>query len=61
MEARLAEMEKALRDLVEQFHAYENGWLGENIWRYRIGLPDDLKRAESILTPPAPPEGSRKP
>jgi hypothetical protein len=34
---------KSLKDLVEQFHAYENGWLGEGVWRVRIGLPMELK------------------
>lgn len=40
---------KALRSLLEQFHAYQNGWLGEGLWRTRIGLPDDLAEAEDAV------------
>ena len=37
------------KNLVEQFHAYENGWLGDGAWRTRIGLPDDLRDAEAAI------------
>lgn len=40
---------EACKALVEQFHAYENGWLGNGIWRTRIGLPYDLKYAEAAI------------
>lgn len=43
------ELLESLRALVEQFHAYENGWLGEGVWRERIGLPLDLQRAEAVI------------
>lgn len=45
----LEPVRQTLADLVDQFHAYENGWLGENVWRTRIGLPDALTRAEALL------------
>jgi hypothetical protein len=41
--------EKSLRKLVEHFKAYENGWLGPEVWRNRIGLQGDLAEAESVL------------
>lgn len=47
--AAAPELLETLHALVEQFHAYENGWMGEGIWRTRIGLPDDLKRAEAAI------------
>ena len=39
----------ALEGLVEQFHAYRNGWLGRDVWRTRVGLPGDLQRAEDTI------------
>jgi len=40
---------QSLEDLVEQFDAYMNGWLGEP-WRIRIGLPGDLERAKEAIS-----------
>lgn len=51
-ERELRDTREALRKLVEQFHAYENGWLDgkpEN-WRNRIGLQMDLQKAEALLS-----------
>ncbi len=43
------ELLEALERIVEQFHAYENDWLGEGVWRTRIGLPETLKTAEAAI------------
>lgn len=47
--ADLEEMKKALRGLFEQFEVYRAGWLGDGVWRDRIGLPDDMAAARAAL------------
>lgn len=47
----------ALRDLVMQFDTYRGGWLGEGIWRDRVGLPDDLTAARVLLAQGLPGDG----
>jgi hypothetical protein len=49
VEAREVALESALRNLLEQFYAYSNNWLGPDSWRWRIGLRDDLQQAEDAL------------
>lgn len=46
---REEKLEQALRELVEQFHAYQNGWMGVGVWRTRIGLPAALEQAVKLL------------
>lgn len=48
-EEREEKLEQALRELVEQFHAYQNGWMGVGVWRTRIGLPAALEQAVKLL------------
>ena len=45
--AAAPELLAALKDLIEQFNAYRNGWLGS--WQDRIGLPGDMERAEVVV------------
>lgn len=47
--AATAEILSVTKDLLEQFGAYRNGWLGNGVWRDRIGLPDDIQRANLAI------------
>lgn len=53
----MADLATALRDLIEQFDAYRGGWMGDGIWRDRIGLPEcstpPCARSRSNEPPPA--------
>jgi hypothetical protein len=38
---------EALRELIEQFDVYRNGWMGA--WSDRVGLARDMERAREAL------------
>lgn len=48
-EQKVNKLVLSLKALVEQFHVYQNGWVGAGVWYNRIGLQDDLKNAEDAL------------
>lgn len=39
----------ALRGLLSQFEAYRAGWLGDDIWRERVGLPNAIQQSHAAL------------
>lgn len=45
--AAAPELLEALRELVEQFDAYRNGWMGS--WQDRVGLPRDMELAREAI------------
>jgi hypothetical protein len=44
------ELLDSLVNLVEQFNAYRNGWLGKGVWRDRIGLPAEVQVATEVIS-----------
>lgn len=40
---------KSCKHLVEQFLTYQNGWMGQGVWRNRIGLEQDLADTEEAI------------
>lgn len=40
---------KSCKNLVEQFRTYQNGWMGQGVWRNRIGLEQDLADTEAAI------------
>lgn len=40
---------EACKALCEQFRVYRNGWIGDGMWRDRIGLPWDIEKAEAAI------------
>jgi DNA-binding transcriptional MerR regulator len=47
-DAALERVRGALRNLIEHFDAYRGGWIGQDVWRDRFGLQDDLAAARAL-------------
>ena len=46
---RIEDLRKNLYKLVEQIEVYRGGWLGEDVWRDRVGLRGDILAAKKVI------------
>jgi hypothetical protein len=46
------QLREAMTELLEQFDAYRNGWMGS--WQDRVGLARDIERAKEAIEAHAP-------